>query len=188
MIDLKGKRALVTGGSRGLGAEISKQLADRGCKVAVNYAASKDRAEETVKSLKGDGHVLVQGDVFSRAGVEAVAKEAKEKLGGVDIVISNAGWTKIAPWSDIPVSKAGSIHLVRGLAKSLGPNIRVNAVAPGLILTEWADRFPEEVKENWKEATALKHVPYTEDIAQTYSEYGDWLRGQSDEEQGSEVV
>lgn len=67
----------------------------------MNYAASKDRAEETVKSLKGDGHVLVQGDVFSRAGVEAVAKEAKEKLGGVDIVISNAGWTKIAPWSDI---------------------------------------------------------------------------------------
>lgn len=68
------------------------------------------------------------------------------------------------------MSKAGSIHLVRGLAKSLGPNIRVNAVAPGLILTEWADRFPPEVKENWKEATALKHVPYTEDIAQTYSE------------------
>lgn len=67
----------------------------------MNYAASKDRAEETVKGLKGDGHVLVQGDVFSRAGVEAVAKEAKEKLGGVDIVISNAGWTKIAPWSDI---------------------------------------------------------------------------------------
>lgn len=46
----------------------------------------------------------------------------------------------------------------------------MNAVAPGLILTEWADRFPAEVKENWKEATALKHVPYTEDIAQTYSE------------------
>lgn len=67
----------------------------------MNYAASKDRAEETVKGLKGDGHVLVQGDVFSRAGVEAVAKEAKEKLGGVDIVISNAGWTKISPWSDI---------------------------------------------------------------------------------------
>lgn len=43
----------------------------------------------------------MQGDVFSRAGIEAVAKEAKEKLGGVDIVISNAGWTKIAPWNDI---------------------------------------------------------------------------------------
>lgn len=68
------------------------------------------------------------------------------------------------------MSKAGSIHLVKGLAKSLGPNIRVNAVAPGLILTEWAERFPPEVKENWKEATALKHVPYTDDIAQTYSE------------------
>lgn len=67
----------------------------------MNYSSAKDRAEETARGLKGDGHVIVQGDVFSRAGVEAVAAKAKEKLGGIDIVISNAGWTKIAPWDDI---------------------------------------------------------------------------------------
>lgn len=80
----------------------------------MNYAASKERADETVAGLKGDGHVVVQGDVFSRAGVEAVAKEAKEKLGGVDIVISNAGWTKIAPWGNIRESEVASSPKGRG--------------------------------------------------------------------------
>jgi NAD(P)-dependent dehydrogenase (short-subunit alcohol dehydrogenase family) len=83
------------------GAEISKQLAAKGCKVAVNYAFSEDRAKGTLDSLAGSGHVLIQGDAFDRASIKRIADEAIEKLGGVDIVISNAGWTTFAPFDDL---------------------------------------------------------------------------------------
>jgi NAD(P)-dependent dehydrogenase (short-subunit alcohol dehydrogenase family) len=56
------------------------------------------------------------------------------------------------------------------MAKACGPDIRVNAVAPGLILTEWANGFSQEVITGWEKATALKRVPTPEDIAATYSE------------------
>jgi len=83
------------------GAEISKQLAAKGCKVAVNYAFSEDRAKGTLDSLAGSGHVLIQGDAFDRESVKRIADEAVAKLGGVDIVISNAGWTTFAPFDDL---------------------------------------------------------------------------------------
>lgn len=66
------------------------------------------------------------------------------------------------------VSKAGCIHLAKDMAKACAPDIRVNAIAPGLILTEWADRFSPEVIKGWANTTALKRVPTPEDIAATY--------------------
>jgi len=57
------------------------------------------------------------------------------------------------------------------MAKACAPHIRVNAIAPGLILTEWAERFSQEQITGWTNGTALKRVPTPEDIAATYGEY-----------------
>lgn len=101
MPSLAGKRILVTGGSRGLGAEISKQLAGRGAIVAINYSAAKDRAEETLKGLEGKGHAIIQGDAFSHAGIDGIVKSTREALGGIDGIVSNHGWTKFGAFNDL---------------------------------------------------------------------------------------
>lgn len=57
------------------------------------------------------------------------------------------------------VSKAAALHLMRCLANSQGPKIRVNAICPGLVLTEWGDKFPDEIKDRYREMTKTKqHV------------------------------
>lgn len=83
------------------GAAVSKILADRGAKVAINYSSNKDRAEQTRDSLAGSGHVIIPGDAFSHEGVNKIAAEAIKGLGGLDIVVSNVGWTQFANFNDI---------------------------------------------------------------------------------------
>jgi NAD(P)-dependent dehydrogenase (short-subunit alcohol dehydrogenase family) len=86
------------------GAEIVKQAAERGAIVAINYAASKDRAEELCKSLPGSGHVVIQGDAFTHEGCDSIVAEATKALGGLDSVVSNQGATKFASWADLSES------------------------------------------------------------------------------------
>jgi NAD(P)-dependent dehydrogenase (short-subunit alcohol dehydrogenase family) len=81
--ELAGKRALVTGGSRGIGAAIVRQLLDAGAEVLTS-------ARSTTSTVP-DGATFVQADVRTRAGAEALAGAAQEALGGVDIVVHNAG-------------------------------------------------------------------------------------------------
>jgi NAD(P)-dependent dehydrogenase (short-subunit alcohol dehydrogenase family) len=92
LIDLKGKRALVTGGGRGIGRSMALSLADAGADVAV---ASRSLAElETVaKEIKDRGTrgVAVIIDVMNREQITAGVDEAAKKLGGLDILINNAG-------------------------------------------------------------------------------------------------
>lgn len=83
------------------GAAVSKILADRGAKVAINYASNQDRAEQTRAGLAGSGHIIVSGDAFSHEGVDKIAAEAVKGLGGLDIVVSNVGWTQFANFNDI---------------------------------------------------------------------------------------
>lgn len=80
---------------------MAKQLAERGVRIAINYVGAQDRAEQTRASLKGDGHVLVQGDAFTHEGLAQIVKGAREGLGGLDIVISNAGWTQFGAFNDL---------------------------------------------------------------------------------------
>lgn len=101
MPSISKKRVLVTGGSRGLGAEVCKQLAAKGAIVAVNYSASKDRAEATLKDLEGEGHAIIQGDAFTREGIESIVKQTRDALGGIDAIVSNHGWTKFAEFNDL---------------------------------------------------------------------------------------
>ena len=85
------RRILVTGGSRGIGAAISRRFAGLGYRVAVNFASRREVAEALVADLPGAGHVIVQGDLRDPAQVEAMVNGAAQALGGIDVLVNNAG-------------------------------------------------------------------------------------------------
>ena len=90
---MKGKIALVTGGSRGIGRAIALKLAEAGCDVAVLYAGRRDAAEETVQQLQGLGAraICVQCDVSDENQADAAFKQVSDELGLPDILVNNAG-------------------------------------------------------------------------------------------------
>ena len=90
MFDLTGKRALVTGGSRGIGAALCRVLVREGASVAINYHRSPAEAEALAAAL-GDRAVAVGGDVSVEAEVVRMVRTAADQLGGLDILIGNAG-------------------------------------------------------------------------------------------------
>jgi NAD(P)-dependent dehydrogenase (short-subunit alcohol dehydrogenase family) len=90
-IDLAGSRALVTGSSRGIGRAVAITLARAGARVAVHYSRDEASARETLASLHGDGHLLVQGDVADPDRVHAMVADVAAGLGGLDILVNNAG-------------------------------------------------------------------------------------------------
>ena len=91
-----GKAAIVTGGSRGIGAAIVKSLAADGFDVTIIYQGSKERAESLAEEIKATGRnaIAVQCDVSSLEQVEKMTAEVLEKLGSVDVLVNNAGKTK----------------------------------------------------------------------------------------------
>ena len=90
---MKGKIALVTGGSRGIGRAIALKLAEADCDVAVLYAGRRDAAEETVQQLQGLGAraICVQCDVSDENQAAAAFKQVSDELGLPDILVNNAG-------------------------------------------------------------------------------------------------
>ncbi len=93
MIDLSGRRALVTGASRGLGRAIALQLAECGADVAVNYVSNEAAAQEVVATIEALGRtsVAVQADVADEAAVKQLVAQTVAALGGLDILVNNAG-------------------------------------------------------------------------------------------------
>jgi 3-oxoacyl-[acyl-carrier protein] reductase len=85
------RRVLVTGASRGIGRAIATRFAEAGDRVAVHYGSSRDAAEEVVASLPGEGHVTVQADMTDPEAVRAAVDGAAERLGGLDVLVNNAG-------------------------------------------------------------------------------------------------
>jgi len=85
------KIVLVTGGSRGIGREIAKQFAEKGAKVAVHYNSNQTAAEETMESLKGESHMIVQANMDDAEGIRKMVDMVVKQLGGIDILINNAG-------------------------------------------------------------------------------------------------
>lgn len=93
MYDLKGKRILVTGSSTGIGAAVAKAYAEQGAFVAVHYNQSKDPAEIVLKEIEAAGGkgILVGGDVSTSSEVTRIVEEAAAGLGGLDVLVNNAG-------------------------------------------------------------------------------------------------
>jgi len=96
---LSGKRALVTGGSRGIGAAIAKRLATEGADVALTYTSAPQKAEETVKALQAVGVKAraIKADSADAAALTAAVEEAAAALGGLDILVNSAGIIAVGP-------------------------------------------------------------------------------------------
>ncbi|MCJ1299270.1 hypothetical protein MMC08_002062 [Hypocenomyce scalaris] len=225
---LKGRKVLITGGSRGLGALVAEKFAAEGCSIAINYVSNADRAKQTAEKLEKEYNaktVLVQGDVGVLADCDRTIKESISGLGGLDIIIANAGWTKISDFGDLhalseadwdkcwavnckgnmhllrealptlnanaeggvflmtssvagvapagsamayAVSKAAGLHLMKCLASTQGPKIRINAVLPGLLMTEWGAQFSSERVKAMEDRAVLKKVTGLEDTADAF--------------------
>jgi 3-oxoacyl-[acyl-carrier protein] reductase len=90
---LRGRTALVTGGSRGIGAAISRALAEAGAAVAINYRERTDEADRLAEALRKTGvhAITVAADVSQREAVERMVERVKAEFGTVDILVNNAG-------------------------------------------------------------------------------------------------
>lgn len=100
---LANKVAVVTGASKGIGADIAKSLAAEGASVVVNYASSKEGADKVVAAItaKGGKAIAVQGDVSKQADITRLFAETKKAFGRVDVLVNNAGVYAFAPLDQI---------------------------------------------------------------------------------------
>lgn len=85
------RRVLVTGSSRGIGAAVALAFAEQGDRIAVHYSSSRKQAESTALSLPGDGHLVVHADLADAAAVRRAVQQAADGLGGLDVLVNNAG-------------------------------------------------------------------------------------------------
>jgi 3-oxoacyl-[acyl-carrier protein] reductase len=228
--DLKGKAAIVTGSSSGIGASVALGLARRGADVIVNYSKSASEADAVAAEARksGVGVHAVQANVGIDADCRKLAAAAMEAFGRIDILVNNAGVTKFVGHRDLDALSAedftniytinvvGAFQMIRAcvdglrahgdgavvnvssiagiegigssvayaaskgalntmtlsLARALAPEIRVNAVCPGLVATPWfTARFGEEafgrVQDNYRKMAVLGRVADSDEIAKS---------------------
>jgi 3-oxoacyl-[acyl-carrier protein] reductase len=131
MSRLKGKVALVTGASKGIGAAIAKSLAAEGAAVAVNYSSSKAGADKTVAEIVAAGGkaVAVQGDVSKAADAQKIVDSTVKQLGRLDVLVNNSGLYEFAPLESVTeesfhkmfnVNVLGLLLTTQAAAKHLG--------------------------------------------------------------------
>lgn len=129
---LAGQTAVVTGASKGIGAEIAKQLAAAGAAVVVNYAKSRTGADQTVAAIKqaGGEAIAVQADVSQPDDVKRLFAETKAAYGKVDVLVNNAGIYEFAPLAEITpehfhkqfnLNVLGLLLVTQEAARHMGP-------------------------------------------------------------------
>ncbi|KAJ5454386.1 uncharacterized protein N7458_005342 [Penicillium daleae] len=226
--NLRGRNVLIVGGARGLGAVVAEKFAAEGCNLAINYLFSQEQADGLAADLAKKHSikaVTIQADAGVAQDCVRLVQSTIEKLNGLDIIISNAGWTKFTKFSDLDalndeewdkcwttnvksnltlfkaaaptfnanpeggvfiatssiagimpggssmaysVTKSAGLHLLQCLKASQGPKVRINAVLPGLLLTEWGMQYSSEFIDAWKDKSALKHEVFLDDCADMY--------------------
>jgi NAD(P)-dependent dehydrogenase (short-subunit alcohol dehydrogenase family) len=232
-ISLKGKVALVTGASKGIGKAISKSFADAGGSVMLSSRKQPD-LEATASEIGGDTAVFA-ANAGELDQAEACIAATIERFGTIDILVNNAAtnpymgrsididpsrydktwhvnlrglffWTQYA-WNACMKERGGSvinissiggissepsighynttkaavIHLTKTLAAELGPQVRVNAIAPGLVKTEFARALWEPAEEGIARRLPMKRLGDPEDIANAAlflaSDLSSWMTG-----------
>lgn len=215
------KVALVTGSATGIGRAVAVRCARQGLAVAVNYSRSEKEAAETVEQVKAHGvpALLCQANVADDAAVRAMVDRCHAELGGLDVLVNNAGTTRFIEhtnlealtaevWDEIlgvnlkgaffccraampllrerkgnlvnvtsvaglqghgssipyAASKAALNCLTKSLARAFGPDVRVNAVAPGPVLTRWLADHMDHVERSLQ-ITPMRRAATPEDIA-----------------------
>ena len=218
MSDLQGSVVLVTGSSSGIGEATVRAFAERGCRLVVNSASSVERGQAVADSLPEA--IYVQGDISKEADCHALVAAAVKEWGRLDVLVNNAGTTKVIPHHDLAAagedvwrrildvnvigtwlmsraavdalratgngsiinvtslaglrptgssipyaaSKAALNHMTHLLANVLAPEIRVNAVAPGLVDTPWTADW-DVVRGQYEKTSPLRRVGTAEDVA-----------------------
>src|ERR1700722_15998352 len=148
---LEGRRALVTGGSRGIGRATAIALARAGASVAVGYSVHPDSAEKVVAELR-TAHNLPAAFHICRAPLRPMLRQ---RFGRIVNVSSIAGVIGNAGQSNYSAAKAGLIGLTKSLAREVASrDITVNAVAPGFIDTEMTTVLSEAIR-----AAAVAAIP-----------------------------
>lgn len=133
---LTGRRALVTGGSRGIGAGIVRRLTADGAAVAFTYGVSAAEADKLVAEVTADGGtaVAIQADSADPTQVAAAVEQAVAALGGLDILVNNAGTAHIAPIDEYPqeqfdrvvaINIGGVYSAIRSAVRHLGEGSRI---------------------------------------------------------------
>jgi 3-oxoacyl-[acyl-carrier protein] reductase len=145
MSDLKGKVAVVTGASKGIGAAIAKGLSAAGAAVVVNYSSSKEGADRVVADINANGGkaIAVKGDVAKAADMRRLFDETEKAFGTLDVLVNNAGvYTNSLPLQDITedefhrefnINVLGTILATKEAVKHFGPNggsvINISSIA-----------------------------------------------------------
>ena len=118
MIDLRGKRALVTGGSRGIGAATARLLARAGANVVIGYRSRTADAESVVAELRADGVTAAAhaSDLATRDGAESLVLETVRQLGGLDLFVGNAG---VWPEEEVPLAEMDDARWMRTMRENV---------------------------------------------------------------------
>jgi 3-oxoacyl-[acyl-carrier protein] reductase len=133
MINLRGKRAFVTGGSRGIGAAIVLTLAENGADVAFTYQRSVERAEATAASVRASGRraVVIQADSADPTAITRSVDEAVEALGGLDILVNSAAIGHTGMIADIELDEFQTLMDVNVRAPVLFAKASIPHLAKG---------------------------------------------------------
>ena len=100
-MSFKGKKVLITGGSRGIGRAAAVAFAREGARVAVSYRSDEKAAAETLSRLKGEGHLSLAGDISDPKVAGEIVEKAIAGLGGLHVVVNNAGIFKPHPVEEV---------------------------------------------------------------------------------------
>ncbi|WP_252179880.1 SDR family oxidoreductase [Endozoicomonas sp. 4G] len=214
------KRALVTGGSGGLGAAICQKLAVENYQVFLTYNSNAAAAQATLESLPAEGHQAFALDISNSHQINELAKQLTEEHGRLDLLVNCAGTTRFVEHRDLDAlddelfdnifrvnvrapfamvrafkpllveargcvinitsiaaqtamgsniaycaSKAAAENMTRSLARALSPAIRVLAIAPGLVDTEFVKGIDPQWRNKQEQITPLGRLARADEVA-----------------------